>query len=167
MSASVEQEDRLLNASEREMVAQTRPPAVAALTKGDLQALGKRLREARDRSRRNASQQQREIRGKADPRGAAPARDNTGSEGKTEILVEALKRVTAALRKLNRPTMAQVLRKALDAKQAAVPQHPSPGRTASKGMQAKDSKQRSVRMDPREVGRASQATKVAQAKRDR
>jgi hypothetical protein len=82
-------------------------------------------------------------------------------------LVEALKRVTAALRKLNRPTMAQVLRKALDAKQAAVPQHPSPGRTASKGMQAKDSKQRSVRMDPREVGRASQATKVAQAKRDR
>ena len=167
MNASAEHEDRLLNVAEREMVAQTRPPAAEALTKDELQALGKRLREARDRSRRIASQQQREMRGKTDPRGVAPARDNTGTEAKVEVLVEALKRVTAALRKLNRPTATQTLRKALDAKQAAVPHHPGPGRTASKGMLPKDSKQPSVRMDPREVGRVSKATKVAQAKRDR
>ena len=167
MSGSADHEDRLLSVGEREMVAQTRPPAVDTLAREDIQALGKRLREARDRSRRIAAQQQREMRGKTDPRGAAPARDNTGSEGKTEVLVEALKRLTAALRKLNRPTAAQVLRKALDAKQAAVPQHPSPGRTASKGVAAKEGKQRPVRVDPREVGRVSKATKVAQAKRDR
>ena len=167
MNASTRDDDRLLNMAEREMVAQTRPPIADALTKEELQALGKRLREARDRSRRIASQQQREMRGKSGPRGAAPARDNTGSEAKTAVLVEALKRVTAALRKLNLPTPAQVLRKALEAKQAAVPQHPSAGRTASKGMRATVSKQRSVRVDPREVGRVTKANKVAQAKRDR
>ena len=136
MSGSNENEDRMLTVAEREMVAQTRPPAVEALARDDIQALGKRLREARDRSRSIASQQQREMRGKSDPRGAAPARDNTGSEGKTEVLVEALKRLTAALRRLNRMT-------------------------------AKGSKQPSVRVDPREVGRVSKATKAAQAKRDR
>ena len=167
MNASTRDDDRLLNMAEREMVAQTRPPIADGLTKEQLQALGKRLREARDRSRRIASQQQREMRGKSGPRGAAPARDNTGSEAKTAVLVEALKRVTAALRKLNRPAPAQVLRKALEAKQAAVPQHPSAGPTASKGMRATVSKQRSVRLDPREIGRVSKANKVAQAKRDR
>src|SRR5271169_3140245 len=152
MNTSTKNDDRLLNVAERELVAQTRPPIADGLTKEQLQALGKRLREARDRSRRIASQQQREMRGKTAPRSAAPARDNTGSEAKTVVLVEALKRVTAALRKLTRPTAAQVLRRALQAKQAAVQQHPSSGRTASKGMRAKVSKQRSVRMDPREVG---------------
>jgi hypothetical protein len=167
MNPSTEHEDRLLAVPEREMVAQTRRPGADALTREELQALGKRLREARDRSRRNASQQQREMRGKTAPRGASPARDNTGSEAKTEVLVQALKRVTAALRKLNKPTAAQVMRKALETKQAAKPQHPGAGRTASPGMQPKDSKQRSVHIDPREIGRVSKATKVAQAKRDR
>ncbi|HME25682.1 MAG TPA: hypothetical protein VKI44_30840 [Acetobacteraceae bacterium] len=167
MNTSTKNDDRLLNMAERDLVAQSQPPIADGLTKEELQAVGKRLREARDRSRRIASQQQREMRGKTGPRGAAPARDNTGSEAKTAVLVEALKRVTAALRKFNRPTAAQVLRKALEAKQAAVPQHPSAGPTASKGMRATVGKQRSVRMDPREVGRVSKANKVAQAKRDR
>ena len=167
MNASTKDDDRLLNMAERELVVQTRPPIADGLTKEQLQAIGKRLREARDRSRRIASQQQREMRGKTGPRGAAPARDNAGSEAKTAVLVEALKRVTAALRKLNRPTPTQVLRKALEAKQAAEPQHPSAGPTASKGMRATVSKQRSVRVDPREVGRVTKANKVAQAKRDR
>jgi hypothetical protein len=103
MNASTTNDDRLLNIAERELVAQTWPPIADRLTKEQLQALGKRLREARDRSRRIASQQRREMRGKADPRGAAPARDNTGSLSKTTVLVGALKRVTAALRKLNKP----------------------------------------------------------------
>ncbi len=167
MEPLTDNDDRLLGAAEWEMVAQTRPPGVGLMSKAQLQALGKRLREARDRSRRIASQQQREMRGKTPPRGATPARDNTGSLGKTEMLVDALKRVTAALRKLNRPTAAQVLRQALDAKQAGAPQHPGPGQTASKGMKSKASHQPTVRTDPREVGRVSKATKVAQAKRDR
>ena len=105
MTESADLGDRLLNVAEREMVTQTRSPTVETLTKPELQELGKRLREARDRSRRIARQQQREMRGKSEPRGATPARDNLGSEGKTEVLVNALKRVTAALRKLARPTV--------------------------------------------------------------
>jgi hypothetical protein len=106
MDAQIEHEDRLLSAEEREMVAQTRPPEVGQLSRVELQELGKRLREARDRSRDIANQQQREMRGKAQPRGVTPARDNTGSLGKTEVLVRALKRVTAALRQLDKPTAA-------------------------------------------------------------
>jgi len=167
MSGSTEVEDRLLSVPERDMVVQTRPPAMDGMGKAELQALGKRLREARDRSRRIASQQQREMRGKVDPRGATPARENAGSEAKAAVLVEALKRVTAALRKVNRPSAAPGLRAALEVKNATGPQHPGPGRHAAKGMKAKESKQPTVRMDPREMGRVSQATKVAQAKRDR
>jgi hypothetical protein len=102
MDEQTKREERLLSAAEREMVAQTRPPGVSQMSRVELQALGTRLREARDRSRRIASQQQREMRGKTAPRGAAPARDNTGSLRKTAALVGALKRVTAALRKLNK-----------------------------------------------------------------
>jgi hypothetical protein len=167
MTALAQNEDRLLTITEREMVAQTHPPVLDALTKEQILALGKRLREARDRSRRIASQQQREMRGKAGPRGAAPARDNTGSQGKTEVLVNALARLAAAMRQIKKTQAAQKLRKALDAKKAAVPHHPGSGRTASKGMKAKDSTQRTVRVDPREVGRVSKSVKTAQAKRDR
>ena len=51
MSAQTERENQLLSAAEREMVALTRPPAVSRMSRVELQALGKRLRAARDRSR--------------------------------------------------------------------------------------------------------------------
>jgi hypothetical protein len=100
MSATSGPEGRLLSIAEREMVEQTMPPGIDRLPKAELQALGRRLREARDRARRIGRQQQREIRHKAEPRGATPARDNSGTEAKAQVLVDALKRVTAALRKL-------------------------------------------------------------------
>jgi hypothetical protein len=167
MSETSNPEDRLLTVAERAMVAQTRPPGIDKKTKAELQALAKRLRESRDRARAIGSQQKREMRGKATPKGATPARANAGTEAKTQVLVDALKRVTAALRKLNAPKPADVLRKALAKKNATPPHHPEPGRTASKGMQPKVSSRRTVKADPREIGRVSQAVKVAQAKRDR
>ena len=167
MDTSTEAEDRLLSIPERDMVVQTRPPALDGMGKAGLQDLGKRLRAARDRSRRIASQQQREMRGKTDPRGMTPARENAGSEAKTAVLVEALKRVTAALRKVNRPSMTATLQQALDTKNATRSAHPGAGRTAAKGMRSAPSTEPTVRTDPRETGRVSQATKVAQAKRDR
>ena len=53
MSESPNPEDRLLDLTEREMVAQTRASGLTELSKDDLQALGKRLRKARDRARRS------------------------------------------------------------------------------------------------------------------
>ena len=174
MISGAENEDRLLSADEQAMVLSSRPPEIEMLGKTDLEALARRLRNRRDRAQRAASQQKREMRGKADPRGVAPARDNTGTEGKKEVLAAALKRVNDALKKISEPAVekpaapsaTEVLRKALDAKQAAAPQHPGPGRTSATGMQPHESTRPLVRMDPREVGRVSKATKMAQAKRD-
>jgi type VI protein secretion system component VasK len=159
-------EDRLLSLPERELVDQTRPPVIGGRSKEELHALAKRLRQARDRARRIGRQQTREIRGKADPKGATPARDNAGTEAKAQV--EALGRVTAALRQLDAPTQAEVLRKAAAMKRSVTaPRHPSGGKTASSGMQPKVSGRPTVKADPREVGRVSAAVKVAQAKRDR
>src|SRR5271166_3113410 len=97
MTGHVDPEDRLLSVDER--------------SREELQALSKRLRQARDRARRIGWQQKREIRGKADPKGAVPVRDNVGTEAKARVLVEALVRVAAALRKLNGPTQAQLMLK--------------------------------------------------------
>lgn len=160
-------DDRLLSAAERELVSATEPPALAGKSVDELQALGGHLREARDRARKIARQQAREMRGKAEPRATVPARDNAGSVGKADVLVVALKRVTAALRRARAPTQGELGRKAMAAKRAAeVQHHPEAGRGASKGAQAKASPTRTARVDPREVGRVSQAGKRAQAKRD-
>jgi hypothetical protein len=97
-----------------------------------------------------------------------PARDHAGTEAKTQALVHALKRVTAALRQFNAQTVAKPARKAVAASRSApTPQHPGPGRVASEGMQPKPSRRPTVKADPREIGRVSQAGKRAQAKRDR
>ncbi len=166
MSANSSPEDRLLSIVEREMVEQTMPGRITQLSKEELRSLGKRLREARDRARRIGHQQKREMRGKAKSRAASPARDNTGTEEKARVLVDALTRVTAALRKLNAPT--PTARKAAAVARAVpAPQHPGPGRTPSKGMQPKSSRRPTAKTDPREIGRTSQAVKVAQARRDR
>jgi hypothetical protein len=168
MIEAADPEDRLLSMAERQIVRQTRPPGIFNRSKPELHALAKRLRQARDRARGIGRQQKREIRGKADPKGTTPARDNTGTEAKAQVLVEALARVAAALRKLDTPTQAEVLRKATAMKRAKpAPRHPSGGPTASTGMRPKASRRPTVKADPREIGRVSQAVKVAQAKRDR
>ena len=171
MSGTSASDDRLLKMPERELVDMTHLPAIDELSETELQAIAKRLRAMRDRAQRIARQQQREIRGKAEPRGATAARDNAGSVGKSEVLAEALRRVSAALRKRRAPTQAQIAKKLMAQKRAnaanATGHHPGPGRTASAGMKAKTSSKPTVTMDPREVGRVSQAGKSAQAKRDR
>jgi hypothetical protein len=168
MSKHSDPGDRLLSVAERDMVEQTKPPALEKLSMEALQALARRLRSARDRARRIARQQRREIRGKADPKGNELARDNAGTEAKAQVLVEALNQVTGALKKLNAPSQAELTRKAAAMKRSApVPQHPTPGSTESESMQPKASRQRTTKPDPREIGRVSQAGKVAQAKRDR
>jgi hypothetical protein len=167
MSESLD--DRLLSVPEREMVDQSKPPAVGKLTTDALQDLLTRLRSARDRAQRIARTQKREIRGKADPKGASPARENAGTEAKAKLLADAVKRVSEALRKLKAPTTAELMRKAAALKSAMpAPSYPGAGgTTASKGMRSKPSARPTVKADPREVGRVRQAVKVAQAKRDR
>lgn len=172
MSISAKEEARLLSAAELELVSTTRYPEILALTPADLKSTVQRLREMRDRAQAIARQQRREMRGKSDPRGARPARENAGTATKEQVLAQALKRANSELRQHEEPeviapSQAELSQKAFAMKQAArATSHPSAGRTASGGMTAKSSNRRTVETDPREVGRVSQAVKSAQASRD-
>lgn len=167
MSELTEAQWRLLSVAEREMVELTMPPAVDTRSDADLLDIIKRLRSLRDRANRIARQQKRVIRGKDDPRGATPVNENAGSAEKADIIAAALQRATDARRKQVNPAQAEIARKALAMKKLAGGEHhPDGGPTASRGMKAKTSKTRTVRMDPREIGRVSQATKNAQARKD-
>lgn len=163
-------EARRLTASEQEAVNKTLQPAIAELSRPDLQVLARRLREARDRARAIASQQRREMRGKSAPRGASPARDDVGTIAKEQVLADAVKRISEELRRRAVPSAGE---------QAAPVLKPSGGppvsnrsskatvkHRASQGMVAKSSKLATVRADPREVGRVSKSVMTAQVRRD-
>jgi hypothetical protein len=111
------------------------------------------------------------MRGKSEPRGIQPTRDNTGTEMKRRILASALKRVNRELARFaaaeRTPSQAEIARRALDLKRAnRVVHHPRAGRSGHGGMTPKPSTRPTVESDPREIGRVSQFVKNAQAKRD-
>ena len=109
--SGTEPEDRLLNASELAMVAATKPPEIEQQSKEELKALLHRLRQAHSRANDIAARQQREIRGKAEPHGARPVKENAGSAAKAQALFEAIQRLDAELSRREET--------ALEARQAA------------------------------------------------
>lgn len=100
MSINIRTERRLLSQAELEAVEPTHYPRICTLSREELTALTRRLREFRDRARDISRQQRREMRGKAEARGAAPARDNTGTAMKKQVIAQALKRVKRELGRL-------------------------------------------------------------------
>ena len=90
-------EAKLLSAAELEVVNATRPPAIEQASDEQLKVLAQRLRRARDRAKDIGARQKREMRGKADPRGTKPTRDNTGTLAKAQVLGEAIGRVEEEL----------------------------------------------------------------------
>ena len=97
MSDDARLEARLLTAAEIELVAVTRPPEIERQSVEELKAAARRLREAHDRAKAIGTRQAREMRGKAEPRGATLAKDNSGTVGKAQALRDALDRVEAEL----------------------------------------------------------------------
>jgi hypothetical protein len=174
MEPKIKPEDRLLNASELEIVRATRQPEIEQqLSMEELKAVGGRLRQAHDRAKDISARQQREMRGKAGPRGAKPAQDNAGTMAKAQVLREAIKRVEGELCRreemnTSTPSQTELSRHALELKVSnQAKQHPNPGRSASEGMQKKNRKKPpKVGTTRKEVGRVSQAGKVAQARKD-
>jgi hypothetical protein len=174
MSANTESEDRALNAAELEMVKGSRPPAIEQQTKDELKALAHRLRQAHSRANDIATRQQREMRGKVEPRGAQLATDATGSIAKTQALFDAIRRIDEELSRreeveTGKPSLSELARKALELKMSAQSsaQHPDPGRTAKTGARPKKRIEEFAGGTTRkEIGRVSQANKVAQARKD-
>ena len=97
MNDTAKLEARLLTAAELELVALTRPPEIERQSVDELKAAARRLREAHDRAKDIGTRQAREMRGKAEPRGATAAADNSGTVAKAQALREALDRVEAEL----------------------------------------------------------------------
>jgi hypothetical protein len=86
MSANAEPENRFLDASESEIVNASPLPEIGKQSIEQLKALTRRLRQAHGRAKDISASQQREIRGKGDPRGAKRVRDHTGSLEKVRVL---------------------------------------------------------------------------------
>lgn len=171
MSISAATEKRLLTTDEHELVASTHYPHVSALDRDMLAHARRRLRTFRDKARDTARQQRREMRGKADARGAKPARDNSGTEMKRRVFASALKRVNRELARFaaaeRKSGQAEIARRALELKRAKrVTHRPAGGRTSHAGMTPKPSSRPTVTSDPMEAGRVSQFVKNAQARRD-
>jgi len=97
MNDASKEEARLLSGVELELVAVSRPSEIERQSVDELTAAARRLREAHDRARGIGTRQAREMRGKAEPRGAKPAKDNSGTVAKAQALRDALDRVEAEL----------------------------------------------------------------------
>ncbi|WP_089177930.1 hypothetical protein [Bosea sp. AS-1] len=171
MALTRKEEERALNADEREVVAQTRHPAVQNLPDDALDALLKRLRDLRDKASSHANQQRREMRGKAAPRGAEPSTGNAGSSLKATVLATALKRLNSEIQRRAEITRNHSLienaQRALHLKMEAQRKNiPFNTRHAGQGMHDIPDKEVVSLIRPAERGRLRKASHVAQAKRD-
>lgn len=171
MAPTRKEEERALNAEEREIVAQTRHPAVQNLSDDALNALLKRLRDLRDKATAHANQQRREMRGKAAPKGAEPSTGNAGSGLKATILSTAVKRLNAEIQRraemAKNHTLIENAQRALELKMHAQRNNiPFNTRHANQGMHDIPDKEVNSLIRPAERGRLRKASHVAQAKRD-
>lgn len=171
MAIRMRDEVRALSDDELELVVKTHIPLVLDLSDSELGDLIKQVRERRKRARDIANRQRREMRGKAERPGAAPARENAGTKHKAAVLAGALKRLNNEKerreRRTDAPDQVQIAKKALQLKRAAGKGHSGPTyRTASKGMRNIENAKPGRLLHPMEIGRVSQFVRDAQAKRD-
>ncbi len=171
MELTRKEEARALDAEERDLVARTHHPEVAALDDVELSALVALVRARRDRAQDLAKRRRREMRGKAAPQGGQAARADGGSRAKAVALAAAMKRLNAeAARRRSmaaRVRMVESQQRALAMRQAA----PRAGgwsntRHAHAGMRAIVATRTRPIGSAMEAGRVSQFVRNAQAKRD-
>jgi hypothetical protein len=171
MSLPCKSERSQLSHEEFEMVRATHHPAIYELAPDELNGLKLRLRQQRDRSRALARQKQREIRGKAEPRGSSFPGTAEHPLRRKQIFSAALKRVNKEVDRLHK---LEARGAHVEAARAALAQHraakfmyrPSAGPTPHGGMQPRVVVRRRTRVQGSKIGSISQATKVAQAIRD-
>jgi hypothetical protein len=171
MSVPCKYERSLLSHEEYETIRLTHHPAIYDVEVAELEAMRPRLRKMRDKERTLGRQKRREGRGKAEARGTSfPGTAEHASERK-QAFAAALKRVNTELRRLHnlaaRTANVEAARKALALHRAAnFMTYPPAGATANEGMVPMASRRRRKIIARAEIGRVSQATKVAQAVRD-
>ncbi len=169
MAVNRKQQERALDKSEMEMVAKSHHPELQQLDDKELSSLLKLLRERRDRAQTETKRRKREMRGKAEPKGAAASKSAEGNKAKLEVLSTAVRRLnTERTRRERMASQVELSRAALKLKQAADKAHEAPPNTrhAHQGMRKIASQRREDLVRPMELGRLRKAGAVAQAKRD-
>jgi hypothetical protein len=172
MSRPIADERRILTGAELSVVERSRYPVICQLERGELVEVARSLRNFRDKARDLGRSRRREARGKAEPRGATPARDPSGLTEKKQVFASALKRVNRQLTRQEdadrRGSQGEIARRALEMKRAnRMRHHPGAGRTAAHGMRPVESGAVTATVDPRQVGSVSQQNKNFQAQNDR
>jgi hypothetical protein len=170
MGRSHRHERQVLNAEEIALVEASHHPRLGDLADKELHELRKHIRDRRDRARDIAARQRREMRGKADPRGANPVADDTGSREKRDVLAAAMQRInreaTRRESKAARDAMKDSVTRALEMRRRREAQTARPGtQTANEGMRVK-SNSRTPERNRAKLGAVSQHNKNMQAKRD-
>src|SRR5215475_15231731 len=171
MSLPCKSERSRLSHDEFELMRLTHHPAIYELSQEELQALKLRLRDQRNKERALARQRQRELRGKAEPRGKSFPGTADQPLQRKQIFAAALKRINKELDRLHklaaRTVHMEAARAALAQLRAAKFAHyPPAGPTPRDGMQPRVRTRRRTRVPGSKIGSISQATKVAQAVRD-
>jgi hypothetical protein len=171
MSFPCKFERSLLSHDEYEAVRVTHHPTIYDLDDAQLREIKLRLREMRDKERTLARQKRREMRGKVDARGGSFSGTAERPLQRKQVFVSALKRVNKEIKRLRNlaahTAHAEAARRALQMRRAAqFTQHPATGDTAHDGMRPLPSRRRQATISQANMGRISQAGKIAQARRD-
>lgn len=172
MSINRKQEERALDKGELEMVAKSHHPELQQIDDKELSSLVKLLRERRDRARTETQRRKREIRGKAEPKGATASTLAAGNKVKLEVLASAVRRLNSERSRRERMasqlSQVQLSRAALRLKKTADDDADAPPNTrhAHEGMRKIASARRENLIRPMELGRLRKAASVAQAKTD-
>ena len=171
MSIPCKFERSILSHDEYDVVSHSHHPAIYDAGLDDLKALRQRLRDMRDKESTLARAKRREARGKGMPRGGSFPGIAEHPLQRKQVFAAALKRVNREIDRMQklevRTAHIEAARRALAMRRAAqFPPRPPAGDTPSEGMRAQPSQRRRTRVPPAMVGRASQATKNAQAVRD-
>ena len=170
MSMSCKRERSLLSHEEHETIRVTHHPAIYEQDAEGLQALRVRLRQLRDKERTLARQKQREVRGKAETRGASFPGTASLPLHRKQIFSAALKRVNKEWRRVQRlearAAHVEAARRALALRRGASPVPYPASDTAHEGMQPIPSRRRRVTLPRDKIGSISQRTRIAQAVRD-
>jgi hypothetical protein len=171
MSIPCKFERSILTHEEFQFILRSHHPKIYDATLDDLRELRRRLRDMRGKERTLARAKRREARGKGAPRGGSFPGVAEHPLQRKQVFAAALKRVNKEIDRMQkleaRTAHAEAARRALALRRAAqFPPRPPTENTAGEGMRSLPNRRRHARVSPAMIGRASQATKTAQASRD-
>lgn len=171
MAISCKRERSLVSHEEYGAIRASHHPEIYALDLSGLEELRSRLKQMRDKEQTLARQKQRERRGKAEPRGGSFPGTAEQPLKRRQVFANALKRLNKEVKRIRyleaRAANVDAARRALAMRRAAnFPIYPAAGDTANDGMNSRPSRRRMTKVSGKQIGSISQATKVAQARRD-